>query len=172
MTLRTTVLPLGFGLSAIFCVSPATADEAPTPAPPRARLYTNEDLDRVRPFRDQTGVGSVPAVASDDRPAPARTEERPRKRGEDYWRHEATRVRDRVRAMEAQATELRARIAEREEEASRWLTARRRRSVGTSSGSSATLQAKLATLERRMRQLEEDLADRARREGALPGWLR
>jgi predicted RNase H-like nuclease (RuvC/YqgF family) len=160
---------LGFGLSAILCVSTAAADEAP--APPRARLYTNEDLDRVRPFRDETGVRSVPAVAPDDRPAPARAEERPHKRGEEYWRREASRVRDRVRAMEAQATELRARIAERESEASRWLT-RRRRSASTDSGSNATLQAKLATLERRMRQLEEDLADRARREGALPGWLR
>ncbi len=184
MTLRTTVLPLGFGLSAILCVSTAAPDEDPAPAPrprgcaarlsgasPPARLYTNEDLDRVRPFRDQTGVRSVPAVAPEDRPAPARADERPRRRGEDYWRHEAARVRDRVRAMEAQAAEVRAQIAERAEEGR--LVAHRRRS-GSSSGprSEATLRAKLATLERRMRQLEDDLADRARRERALPGWLR
>ncbi len=80
MTLRTTVLPLGFGLSAILCVSTAPADDAPA-SPPRlpARVYTNADLDRVRPFRDQTGVRSVPAVAPDP-PVPStagRARERP-----------------------------------------------------------------------------------------------
>jgi septal ring factor EnvC (AmiA/AmiB activator) len=172
MTLRTTVLPLGFGLSAILCASTAPADDDPVPAPrPKARVYTNEDLDRVRPFRDETGVRSVPAVAPEDRPARPRADERLRQRGEDYWRREAARVRDRVRTIAAQAAELRARIAERAEEASHFLT-RRRRWASTASGSDATLPAKLATLERRMRQLEDDLADRARREGALPGWLR
>jgi len=72
--------------------------------------------------------------------------------------------------MEGQAADLRARIAERVEEATHVLT--RRRGGSSGSGSEATLRAKLLALERRMRQLEEDLADRARREGALPGWLR
>jgi hypothetical protein len=183
MTLRTTVLPLGFGLSAILCVSTAASDEDPAPVPrprgcaawlpgarPPARLYTNEDLDRVRPFRDQTGVRSVPAVAPEDHPARASADERPRGRGEDYWRREAAHVRDRVRAMEEQAADLHARIAERTEEASHLLTRRRRGASG--SGSEATLRAKLAALEHRMRQTEDDLADRARRDGALPGWLR
>jgi hypothetical protein len=180
MTLRTTVLPLGFGLSAILFVSTAPADDAP-PSPPRppARVYTNEDLDRVRPFRDQTGVRSVPAVAPDP-PAPStggRARERPalspadaHGRGEDYWRREADRVRDRVRTMEAQAAELRARIAERAEEAGRQLTRGRRGSSGA--GSAAILRARLVALERRMRQMEDDLSERARRERALPGWLR
>lgn len=171
MTFRTVVLPLGFGLSAVLCVSPASADEDPAPAPrPPVRLYTNEDLDRVRPFRDETGVRSVPAVAPDDRPAPA---EKRRGRGEDYWRREAARVRERVRTMEAQASELRAEIAEQAEEASHVLGRRRGSSASLSgSGSSTRLRAKLASLERRMREVEEELADRARRDGALPGWLR
>jgi hypothetical protein len=171
MTLRTTVLPLGFGLSAVLCVSPASADEDPAPAPrPPVRVYTNEDLDRVRPFRDETGVRSVPAVAPDDRLAPA---EKRRGRGEDYWRREAARVRERVRAMEAQASELRAEIAEQAEEASHVLGRRRRSSASLSgSGSSSRLRAKLASLERRMQETEEDLTERARRDGALPGWLR
>jgi hypothetical protein len=172
VSLSTTVLPLGFGLSAILGFSTAAADEKPAPAPrPPARLYTNEDLDRVRPFRDQTGVQSVPAVAPDDRPAPARADERPRGRGEDYWRREAARVRERVRAIEAQAAAVQAQIVERAEEGR--LFARRRRSGSSSSPrAEATLRAKLATLEGRMRQIEDDLADRARRDGALPGWLR
>ena len=171
MTLRRVVLPLGFGLSAVLCVSTAGADEDPAPAPrPPVRVYTNEDLDRVRPFRDETGIRSVPAVAPGDRPAPA---EKQRGRGEDYWRREATRVRERVRALEAQASELRAEIAEQAEGTSQVLGRRRRSSASLSgAGSSARLRAKLASLELRLREMEEDLADRARRDGALPGWLR
>jgi hypothetical protein len=172
MTLRTTVLPLGFGLSAVLCLSTAGADEDPPPARrPPARLYTNEDLDRVRPFRDQTGVRSIPAVGPDDHPAAAPADERARRRGEDYWRREAARARDRVRAIAAQAADVRARIAERAEEG-RQLARRGRAGSSSSPRSEATLQAKLATLEGRMRQIEDDLADRARRDGALPGWLR
>jgi hypothetical protein len=173
MTFRTVVLPLGFGLSAVLCASTATADEDPPPAPrPPVRVYTNEDLDRVRPFRDETGIRSVPAVPPEDRPAPPRTEKR-RGRGEEYWRREAARVRERVRAMEAQASELRAEIARQAEEASHVL-GRGRRSSASLSGDSSTARprARLLSLERRMREMEEDLAERARRDGALPGWLR
>ena len=167
MTFRAVVLPLGFGLSALLCVPAASADAAP---PPRRvpRVYTNEDLDRVRPFRDETGVNSVPAVTAGEREASPPAGEKPKARGEAWWRREAERVRDRVQAMEGQAAELRAQIAERAEEASR--QARGRRSQGAASP--AAQRAKLASLERRMRQLEDALAERARREGALPGWLR
>ena len=72
--------------------------------------------------------------------------------------------------METQADELRLRIAERAEEAGRVLTRGRRGSSGT--GSAATLRARLVALERRIRQMETDLSERARRAGALPGWLR
>jgi hypothetical protein len=170
MTLRTVVVPLGFGLSAVLCSAARGAPEdAGGRAKPPVRVYTNEDLDRVRPFRDETGVRSVPAVppgAPESRPSAG---ERSRARGEAYWRREAERVRDRVQGMEARAADLRAQIAERDEAASH-LTRGRRASSGA--GTPATLRAKLAALERRMRQLEDGLADRARREGALPGWLR
>ena len=170
MTLRAVVLPLGFGLSAVlFSSARGTPDEGGGRAKPPVRLYTNEDLDRVRPFRDETGVLSVPAVAAGERDASPPAREGRKARGEAYWRREAEKVRDRVQAMEAQAAELRAQIAERAEEASR--QARGRRSSG-GGGSSAAQRAKLASLERRMRQIEENLAERARREGALPGWLR
>jgi hypothetical protein len=171
MTLRTTVLPLGFGLSAILCVPAGGSDDDPAPAARRpVRVYTNEDLDRVHPFRDETGVRSVPAVGPDRSPASPPPRDRRRARGEDYWRREAARVRDRVQSLEAQAAEVRALIAERAEEASHLLTNRRRYASG--SRTEPALRAKLAALERRMRQMEDDLAERARREGALPGWLR
>jgi hypothetical protein len=180
MTLRTTVLPLGFGLSAILCASTAPADDAPaSPKHPPARVYTNEDLDRVRPFRDETGVRSVPAVAPDSLAPGARAGMLGRAgselvdahgRGQEYWRREADRVRDRVRAMETRADELRLRIAERAEEAGHVLASGRRAS--SEAGSAATLRARLLALERRMRQMEIDLSERARRARALPGWLR
>ena len=171
MTPRTFVLPLGFGLTAVLCV-PAAASDAGPPDRPAPRVYTNEDLDRVHRLRDQTGVQSVPAEAPGDETTAAPEVKPSPGRGEEYWRREAARARDRVQGMEAQATGLRAQIAERaEEEAGRELTGRRRSSKSGPS-SEVTLRAKLGALERRMRQIEEDLADRARRDGALPGWLR
>jgi hypothetical protein len=174
---RTTVLPLGFGLSALLGVSPAPADDTTaTPTRPPARVYTNADLDRIRPFRDQTGVRSAPAVAPDATPL-SRGLERAGSvlvdahgRGEEYWRREAERVRDKVRAMETQADELRLRIAERAEEARHVLTRGRRSSSGA--GSAASLRARIEALERRTKEMEIDLSERARRARALPGWLR
>jgi len=139
---------------------------ADKPARP-VRVYTNDDLERMRPFRHETGVASVPAVSPGDVAAPARPAARPGTRGEEYWRREAARVRERVAGFAAQAEAVRATLEEREEE--------RRRAVGrtrTTGASDRTLRTRLAGLERRMRQLEDDLRDRARREGALPGWLR
>ena len=173
MTFRTMVLPLGFGLSAVVCAHPATADEDPPSAKrPPVRVYTNEDLDRVHPFRDQTGVRSVPAVPQGERTAPERAE-KARGRGEDYWRREAARVRQRLGALRAQAAEVRASIAEQADEAAHFLTRRHRSSASLSGdGSGTRLRSRLAALERRISEMEEDLAERARRDGALPGWLR
>ena len=173
MTFRTMVLPLGFGLSAVLCVHPAGADEDPPPATrPPVRVYTNEDLDRVHPFRDETGVRSVPAVPPDERSAAPR-DEKPRGRGEEHWRREAARVRERIRVLEAQASELRASIAEQQDEAAHVLSRRRRSSASLlGDGATSRLRARLASLERRILDMQEDLAERARRDGALPGWLR
>jgi hypothetical protein len=180
MTFRNVVLPIGFGLWAVLSLRPARAEEpAPRPRPP-ARVYTNEDLDRVRPFRDELGGRSVPAFTGDESPAPARAprsaDAPSRKRHDEaWWRAEARRVRERVEALRAQADELRARIAGAEEEQRQLV-----RSLGTGgrtrsarpAGPDRGAAARLAGLERRARSLEDDLLERARREGALPGWLR
>jgi hypothetical protein len=177
VTLRTSVLPLGFGLSAVLCFGPSYADEPPPqPERPPARVYTNEDLARVHPFRSETGVDSVPAFT----PAPPQREPRSgasragsAARGEPYWRREAQKARDRMRTLVDQAETLRARIAAREDE--RRQTARQgrgRSSAGAPADTTATLRAQLANVERRLREVEDDLSERARREGALPGWLR
>jgi hypothetical protein len=158
------------GLLALLCVAPASrAQETPRPAVrPRAHVYTNADLERVHPRAAETGVNSVPAVAAGDTPETAAREERRRGRGEAYWRSEAARVRERLRALEQRAAELRAQIAERASQSE--VFGRRRASSGSSS--IASLRASLAAVERRARLTQDDLEDRARRDGALPGWLR
>jgi hypothetical protein len=156
---------------------PRTAGGVPSPACEAApapsdhssvRRYTNEDLDRVHPCRSQTGVASVPASTPDRRRARSRPVGSPRVRGEDYWRKEAARVRERVAGLQAQAEEVRADIADLESRQRETVLGRSR--GGRSSG--RRLQARLAGIERRIRLIEDELRDRARREGALPGWLR
>jgi hypothetical protein len=161
------------GLLAVACATTtAAADEStPRPAPrPPVRVYTNADLERVHPFTAETGVRSVPAVSHEAAPsvepaAPARGH------GEDYWRREAASVRERLRALEEKAAGLRSRIAERERAKDDTLYGARKRS-GSGSTSLASLRASLAAVERRITRTQDDLEERARREGALPGWLR
>lgn len=144
---------------------------APTrPAQSRgpARVYTNADLDRIHPFAAQTGGFSTPAAATDAAGA-AEAEARPRGRGERYWRDEAARVRERVRSLEERAAGLRVRIAELSRETPVY---GRKGGSSPKTGGAASLLASLAALERRSRATQTDLEERARRDGALPGWLR
>jgi hypothetical protein len=173
MTTRCSVLPLGFGLSAVLCfASASSADDAPPASRPPVRVYTNEDLARVHPFRSQTGVDQHPAIAVDTRESSRPPRGEGRGRGEEYWRREAARLRERMSALVEQAETLRARIAEREQ-AQRRRGGRGSRGSATSTADATTaMRVRLLAIERRMRQLEEDFADRTRREGVLPGWLR
>ena len=171
MTLRPTFRALALGLSlvpALPLVLLAAEEKPTTPPRPKARVYTNEDLDRVHPFAAETGGSSVPAVPPEDA-RPARAAESGHKgRGEAHWRAEAARVRERLRELEERAAELRSQIAERSSQSE--VFGRRRSSADKTSV--ARLQASLAAIERRARQTQEDLEERARRDGALPGWLR
>lgn len=176
MSRRMPLVLLAFGLSAAAC-TPASADEAARPTDrPAVRVYTNDDLERVHPFAGQTGGASMPAFSSEDdsgRPS----EPTPRGRGEEYWRAQAKAVSERVRVLEERAAGLRERIAERERapEPETVFGGRRRsssRAAPSGSGSIQSLKASLAALERRIQLAQDDLADRARRAGALPGWLR
>jgi hypothetical protein len=146
-------------LLALGCAGSAGAsalDDDKKPVP----LYTNEDLRRVSPYRDETGVSSKPAAA----PAPELASERGRVRGEEYWRREAERLRDRLWPLRERASELRFRIEERRRQ-----PPRRRGGVDAQIG---TLERRLRVLEGRIREAESRFEDRARRERALPGWLR
>ena len=120
-------------LLAVVCTGAAEAsalDDEKKPVP----LYTNEDLQRVSPYRDETGGSSKPAAA----PAPEPASERGRARGEEYWRREAERVRDRLRPLRERASELRFQIEEKRRQ-----PPPRRGGVGPQMG---TLQRRLSAL--------------------------
>lgn len=160
------------GITLLVLACAAASAQAAEPAPPRqrppARLYTNADLERVHPFAAETGVRSTPAVPF-DAPRVAEREPRPRGRGEAAWRREAAAVRERLRALEERAAALRARIAERARESPVF---GRRSNPGTGAAALESLRGQLAALERRIKATQDDFEERARRDGALPGWLR
>ena len=162
------IIGRAIGLLAAACITTAlAADEAVRPS---ARVYTNADLERVHPFVSETGVSSLPAVPAGAPPA-AEREPEARGQGEAYWRREAAAVRERLRALEERAAGLRARVAERERAANDSVYGNRKRS-SSGSDSIASLRASLAAVERRIAKTQDDLEERARRDGALPGWLR
>jgi hypothetical protein len=180
VTSRKTLLPLALGLSLVTGVSPSPAEETHPARREPARVYTNDDLERVQPFRDELGARSVPAVAHQEGEAPTKpararrgapTSEKAGERGESYWRAAAEKLRERLRRLSDQREVLRARMIERRDDERRVLR-RGRRSLSSDPDPNPALEARIATIERRMRDLEDDLADRARRAGALPGWLR
>lgn len=123
--------------------------------------YTDEDLRRVSPLRDQTGGGmerapSPPAEKS--AAADGRTGQ-----GEAYWRRQAERLRDRLQPLRERVDDLRAQIEER------------RRHSGVrpySDPGIESLQRRIIGMEERIREAEDRLHERARRDGAMPGWLR
>jgi hypothetical protein len=136
--------------------------EGPPARKKPAPLYTDDDLRRVSPLRDQTGGGMQPAArppetaAAPDRTRPGHDEA--------YWRGEAERLRSRLETWRDRAAELRSEIDQR------------RRSAALPRGRPDTrvesLQRRLAALEERIKEAADRFDERARRAGALPGWLR
>jgi hypothetical protein len=136
-----------------------------------ARVYTNADLERVAPLRGETGVMSRPGTDSGSKATAREPAARgAATRGEAYWRREASRVREKVRALQEQAGRLREQI---EREAERATSGKGRRGRLRESWAAEDNRARrLREVEARAREVESDLEDRARREGAMPGWLR
>jgi len=172
MSRRQPFISRSIGLLALACATTAVAaDEAARPSVrPPVRVYTNADLERVHPLVAETGVGSLPAVPPGES-ASGEREPASRGQGEAYWRREAAAVRERLRALEERAAGLRTRVAERERARDDTVYGSRKRSA-SGSASAASLRASLAAVERRIAKTQDDLEERARRDGALPGWLR
>lgn len=150
----------------VLCLAAAAAG-AEEPRKPPAPAYTNDDLDRVSPRRGDTGVLSTAPPAL---PAPASSEPPGERHGEQYWRREAERLRDRLESLRERAAELRIHL----EELERRPPSRSRGAQASRTGDAQkeAARARLEVLERRIREVEDAFLDRARREGALPGWLR
>jgi hypothetical protein len=140
--------------------------------PSHAPLYTDEDLARVSPFRDQTGVASIPAVtpSQDEADSHLRAEHESRARAdsESYWRREAQRHRSRQAAL---VRRIRS-VARQLDGARRRKSAQDPRSSSRRGDPIRSLEDRLATLEEERRDEDSAFEDRARRAGALPGWLR
>jgi len=158
-------------LLVVFSSVPALAAAQEKKAAP---LYTNLDLARVAPLRAETGATSTPvsqpAPFVDDRPARERTEA--------HWRGEAEQHHTRMAALKRKADDLRLRL-----EGLRQNTEERRRKSQQGRGRSASqrqssdrpvqsAEARLRAVEEQMRELDSAFEDRARRDGALPGWIR
>ena len=160
-------------LASAFAVRPARADEPKRKVP----LYTNEDLDRVSPYRDQTGGSSRPATTTETRETrgtqanaagPGRSREgavtgRSRATGETYWRHAWEQLQDRLQPLRDRAEALRLRTEER------------RRKPGVHPYSDPQIegwQRQRDALLARVHDREDRFQEQARRAGALPGWLR
>ena len=137
-------------------------------------LYTEDDLKRVHPYRGETGVLSVPAVTpSPTRVASPALSKRGRAESEDasqetYWRRESARHRQKVARLQKTATTLRRQLEERQREREREFGSRKR-AGGLSLGS---LRGRLDDVEAEIQAAEAEFAERSRRAGALPGWLR
>ena len=145
-------------VAAVCLLAPAAAAEERR-AP--ARVYTNEDLARVSSRRGETGVDSRPAAPPAATSADAA--DKPDARRESYWRAEAERVRRRVEPWRDAAADLRAEIAARQ------------MAPGVRPYTDPQVRAgqkRLQALENRIRDAEDRFEERARRAGALPGWLR
>ena len=138
------------------------------------RVYTNTDLDAVRPYRDETGVASKPAVPEKERAGTSRQglggdgaaagrKRRSAEGDEETWRRAAERLREKLQGPRDKADDLRRQIEER------------RRQPGVlpySDPQIVAAQRRLELIERRIREAESNFEDRARRNGALPGWIR
>jgi septal ring factor EnvC (AmiA/AmiB activator) len=128
--------------------------------------YTNEDLERIAPLRAQTGVSMRPAVAA-PKAAPGPRATLPTAGTEAHWRREAERVRARIRTLREKADEIQSKIDERR----RRPPATSRRGIQAPVDTTA-LERRVARIDETIRELEQDLEERARRARALPGWLR
>jgi len=154
---------LGAALVAAALLTPDARTEEPRPRE-SPRIYGNHDLDRVHAQREEVGFASVPAVTEKEAGPSSGATAKP-KSGEEFWRREAETHRARLAALQRTLAELQDKAA-----------AARRAATGQSRKNAAnpapSFERRIAAVEARIHDEEMRFLDRARREGALPGWLR
>jgi hypothetical protein len=141
--------------SALVCAAPPVQGDEEK----KTRVYTNDDLELYEHLRSAPIPTPAPAREADRR---AESPASPG-RGEAYWRREAERLHDRLEELRQRAEDLAVRVEDR------------RGRPGVRPYSDPQIESwerRRKTILERVRDMESRFLDRARREGALPGWLR
>lgn len=164
---------LNLSIAAIVLV--ATPQSPDCSLPPKSesepRVFTNADLERMTACRYQTGAQSEIGTRTPERAA------RPARRSKDSllaegsdpdaiegdWRARWRSVDQKARKLRQQARELRQEAGETPRDPKKQPAGRR---------SPTLLISRARSLEAEARELEDEFQERARRQGALPGWLR
>jgi hypothetical protein len=163
-----------------FGKAPATEPSTRRAAEKKKVRITNESL-VTEPDKGKVSTSEVkPAPTPTPRPRRARAEaEAPDEaaaapeEGEQYWRDEARRLRERVATIRSEIARLELDVKKLETDFYSWDDGAYRDRVIKPAWDKA--REELATARKELPEAEKDLADlpdRARRAGALPGWLR
>ncbi len=153
--------------------SAATPDCSPIKGPLAGKVFTNADLDRLAACRQQAGAEpekappaepAGPTTGGRARPVapkagPARSDDN----AEADWRAQWRSIDQKARHLRREARELRQEAEQAPRDPKKKPTGRRAPSI---------LVSRAESLEAEARELEDEFQARARREGALPGWLR
>ncbi len=126
-----------------------------------ARSFRNDDLERYRRRRAPQSTSVALPAASPPAAAPPRDVARERV----YWRKEAQQHEREVAKVEASLRRLEWRLNEKRSK-------RRSREWLTEDPTIALLEDSIRSLTEERDRLQERFRERARKEGALPGWLR
>lgn len=149
----------------------ATPDCLPLGRPLTGRVFTNADLDRLAACRQQAGTPPEKTPSAEPAaPAPLRRGRTPasqvsadRDAAEADWRARWRSVDQKARHLRREARELRQEAQQAPRDPKKKPTGRRAPSI---------LLSRAESLETEARALEDEFHEQARREGALPGWLR
>lgn len=150
----------------------ASPDCSPVKRPLSGKVFTNADLDRLAACRPRTETrAETPPSPEPVAPTPGRrgrgsTPERGAVDGdaaEADWRARWRSVDQKARHLRREARELRQEAEQAPRDPKKKPTGRRAPSI---------LVSRAESLEAEARELEDEFQARARREGALPGWLR
>jgi len=124
-----------------------------------ARSFSDDDLERYRRGRAPDSVPTTPTAA----PPPVAARDLTRERVS--WRKEAQQHQREVAKIEANLRRLEWRLNEKR-------SRRRSREWLTEDAAIGLLEDSIRALSEERRRLEEGFRERARKEGALPGWVR
>lgn len=163
-----TFLTLAFALAAITFTEAGTDCDRLKDVIALKRAFTNTDLDRIAACRGRAEAQEGPAVAGKELPERRPTRTTPtgataREEVEEDWRARWRSVDQKTRRLRREARELRQEAEDAPRDPKKKPTGRRAPSL---------LLTRAETLESEARELEDEFQERARREGALPGWLR